>query len=200
MMTAKRRSAVGRTSKVTQPNGENAVTAEADDIDRLAAKIITLATRQEADFFELANALATIRALHSKVFEEIIGRSGISRRRAYYLLEIRDRFQPFMQDLARLRAIGWTKLKVLAPFISAENAGDLFAMAETSSAYKLGQVLRGADVSSKPRCVLLYLTPEQHDLYERAILAHGGKRRGRQLIDQERALVAIIDQVNARHH
>lgn len=198
-MGAKERSAKRPRGEAKRHQSGEDASREADDIVSEVEKISKMAVRRGLDFFELADALATARGTHPEAFEEIIGQAKVSRRRAYYLLDIRERFRPFMRDAARLRAIGWTKLKVLAPAINAENASDLFAMAETMSAHKLGQALRGADVSSKLRCVLLYLTPEQHDLYERVILTHGGKRRGRQLIDQELALMAIIDEASAPH-
>ncbi|SDA34244.1 hypothetical protein SAMN02799622_05740 [Methylobacterium sp. UNC378MF] len=198
-MAAKERSAKRPRGEAKRDQSGDGTSPEAGNIAFQVEKISKMAARRGPDFFELAGALAIAKETHSKAFEDIISQAKISRRRAFYLLEVRERFQPYMRDAARLRAIGWTKLKVLAPVINTENADDLLATAETASAQKLSQILRGAVVSSKSRCVLLYLTPEQHDLYERMILAHGGKRRGRQLIDQERALMAIIDQVSARH-
>lgn len=198
-MAAKERSAKRPRGEAKRDQSGDGTSPEAGNVAFQVEKISKMAARRGPDFFELADALATAKEAHPKAFEDIISLARVSRRRAYYLLEVRERFQPFMRDAARLRAIGWTKLKVLAPAIDAENAAELLTMAETQSAQKLSRALHGADVSSTSRCVLLYLTPEQHDLYERVILAHGGKRRGRQLIDQERALMAIIDQVSARH-
>lgn len=199
-MVTKERSAKRPRSEAKRYQSGEGASREADDFAFHVEKISGMAARRGLDFFELADALAAAKETHPEAFEGIISRAEISRRRAFYLLEVREQFRPYMRSAARLRAIGWTKLKVLAPAINAENADDLLAMAETMSAQQLGGVLRGADVSSKARCVLLYLTPEQHDLYEQAILDHGGKRRGRQLIDQERALMTIIDQVGARHN
>lgn len=197
-MAAKDRSARRPRGEAKRHQSGEGELREAADVASQVETISKMAARRGPDFFELADALATARETHPESFEGIVRQAKISRRRAFYLLDIREQFRPYMQSAARLRAIGWTKLKVLAPTINTENADDLLAMAETMSAQKLDQALRGADVSHKPRCVLLYLTPDQHDLYERVILAHGGKRRGRQLIDQEQALMSILDWVSTR--
>ena len=184
-------------SRTKRAEGADADAVEGDDVSALIATISDLAARREPDFFKLADVLAMARKSHPKTFEDIISRARVSRRRAYYLLEVRVRFQRFMHDAARLRAIGWTKLKVLVPYISIENADELLSLAGTVSAHKLGQMLRDDRAPVASHCVLLRLTPEQYGLYEAAILANGGKRRGRQLIDQEHALLNIIDWASA---
>ncbi len=158
----------------------------------IAAEVRTFATRPTKTFFELGIALATLFEHHPQAFAQVIAEAGISRRRAYYVLGLRERFAPFMAHEGRLRAIGWTKLTVLAPFITSENIEEMLALAETNSAKRLAQVVAGVTQPPVLRCVLLYLAPQDYVRFSEVVIQHGGKRRGRQLIGSEAALMTII--------
>lgn len=117
---------------------------------------------------------------------------GISARKGYDLARIDRTFGDLGVPEGRLLVIGWSKLRVLAGYITSENSEHLLALAEKSSAYELRRLLRDEAVSSGTRHIVLRLNPDQYDAFASAILVHGGTKHGRGLANVEEAIVNIL--------
>lgn len=70
-------------------------------------------------------------------------------------------------------------------------------MAELSTVRELKLFLKQQFPIPGTRSVLLYLEPDQYDVFEKVLLAHGAIKVGRGLIDKEQALIhALSDMKN----
>jgi hypothetical protein len=89
--------------------------------------------------------------------------------------------------------IGWTKLALLAEHITSANSDQLLDLAETSTVRELTLLLRDELPVPGERCVVLYLGPVHYKTFENAVLAYGGKKVGRGLVDKEDALLKALN-------
>lgn len=95
-------------------------------------------------------------------------------------------------DENRLHTVGWTKLTVLADHIDATNRDQLLDLAEECTVRELSILMRDGVPVDGERCVLLYFEPEAYQMFEQAIMAFGGKKVGRGLVNKEAALIQLI--------
>ena len=121
--------------------------------------------------------------------------AGLNLRQAYYLCEIVDRLRPFVGYKERFEAIGWTKTQVIARGLNRQNLKQRLERAETkgNSTRKLQSLMKGETPPSDARRVVLYFSPEDYGVFEKAVLQNGGSiaRRGN-LVDKEVAVMALI--------
>jgi hypothetical protein len=156
-------------------------------------KAVRLAARPESTFLELARSLASLHDTDPAALRRFITDSGMKQRKAYYLLELGRRLQGLRLSEARLKRIGWTKLSVIGKTLTRENAETRLQWAEENSSRKLADLVRGAKSTSKLHCVQLYFSPREYRRLEEGILGHGGQRRGRGLIDKEKAILEMVE-------
>ena len=88
----------------------------------------------------------------------------------------------------RLNRIGWTKLQIIAPYVTKENREELVALAEAHTAVNLKAIMRGEPPILGGRTVVLHFTKKQFAAFAEAILAHGATKNGAGFLDKERAL------------
>jgi hypothetical protein len=122
---------------------------------------------------------------------------GIGRRKAYYYARIYRVFSSLGVDEDRLDLIGWTKLTVLANHITKSNCEQLLSLAESCTARELTILMQDGVPVDGTRVVLLYLEPVDYELFEKAVLAFGGKKVGRGLVDKEEALTKALASIKS---
>ncbi len=132
----------------------------------------------EIDNVSVANAAATL---------------GIDSRKAHYLVEIAKAVGGLGIPDDRLRKIGWTKLSVIAPHLSAEKAPDLLAAAEKHKVPDLQAIVAGREPAARRHVMKFDLDDAQHKIVRAALLAHGATRSTRGLHKKEAALVAALN-------
>lgn len=123
---------------------------------------------------------------------EIAKLIGVSKRRCLYFAKVDRIFRGLGLDESRLERLGWTKLVVLVDHIDSANCEALLEMAEFCSVRQLKVLLRNELPVVGERCVVFYLPPAQHAVFEAAMLAHGAVKVGRGLINKETALIQLI--------
>src|SRR3546814_948873 len=87
-------------------------------------------------------------------------------RKAYYWAQIDRQFSTLAIDRMRLHHVGWTKLQVIGPYVTKGNCHDLLCLAEAHTVYELATLMRGEEPHPDARCVQLYLSPEQYEVFE----------------------------------
>lgn len=145
-----------------------------------------------ASFLDMAAHFRHVQDNAPELFPVIVKLSDVSLRKAYYLVSIDRTFSDLGVPRARLRAIGWSKLKMVIDLITTSNCEELLSMAETSTVREFGLLLRGREPKSGTRCVTLYFEPTQYQIFSAAILAHGGKKAGKGLENKEEALIEAL--------
>ena len=68
----------------------------------------------------------------------------------------------------------------------------MLKLAEKHTAQELKLLVRGKTVPRDVRCVLMYFTPHQYRVFEKAVLQHGTAQSGRGLVNKEQALIRLI--------
>lgn len=161
----------------------------------LVRRALGLAAEEKDRSIELAQCLAEIQA--EQPLTDFIRRSGISRRKAYFLAEIGRKLTDVDATVDRLTKIGWTKLQIVLRHVGGMPSSELLEFAETHTAHELKRMLPESPSASKSKCVILYFNPGQYAAFRKAILDHGGKSSGRGLIGKEEAVVAMIAGLNS---
>lgn len=124
---------------------------------------------------------------------------GVSRRQAFYLAKVHRVFSELGVDGVRLESIGWTKLKVVVDRIDSKNCELVLEMAENCTVRQVSFFVRDKFPVPGERCVTLYFTPNQHGVFETAVLAHGGTKSGKGLMGKEAALIkALLKSLDAQ--
>lgn len=166
---------------------------------QLKRKALSFAGDPSKNFFDFAQSLHRVHSISPVSLKDIVTATGMSLRRLYYLIDVGRMLDEYRLEKSEVEKIGWTKVGIIArhvaaePGISRESLSDFLALAATTKARDLKGVLEGQPKSSAVRCVLLHLTPEDHDRLVEALVAHGAVKKGRGLIGKEEALMKIID-------
>jgi hypothetical protein len=108
------------------------------------------------------------------------------------LARIDRTFRELEVDDCRLAAIGWTKLKLLANYIDGKNCTFLLDIAEKSTVRELSLIVRHEVPLLGTRCITLYLTPDQYEVFADAVIAHGAVKIGSGLANKEQALTDAL--------
>jgi hypothetical protein len=162
----------------------------------MRARVVRLAGRR-TNFWDLGNALLMLRD-NSRLtgdFKRTVKMAGLNLRQAYYLCEIADHLRPFARYKERFEAIGWTKTQVIARGLNKQNLKERLALAEAkgNSARKLPILIKGKTEPPEQRRDVLYFSPEDYGVFEKAVQQNGGltAQRGN-LVNKELALMALI--------
>jgi hypothetical protein len=171
---------------------EKKVVLSTDDI---YAKALDMSTNLEDNFLDLGRYLRQLQDREPDLFQKIVDKSDLGKRKAYYLIEISRTFDPLPISRTRLKKLGWTKLQLIGKYVTKDNVTELVELAETTSAKMLERQLRGETPMKNAHCVLMYFTPKQYEELETALVANGatrstGKSRGIQ--NKEAALMNVI--------
>ncbi len=161
----------------------------------LFEKALTLSGNAEDNFLELGKSLRRLQDRDPELFHKIVAKGNLGRRKAYYLVEISRIFDPLAIPRSRLRKIGWTKLQLIGKHVNASNLDDLLALAEEVNAKELERRMRGQKPLGNAHCVLMYFSPKQYSELEEVLLANGGQRSGRGILNKEEALLRVIRKV-----
>ncbi len=160
------------------------------DKSRLLKVALDLVGQADENSFELSRCLAHLHGDDPELIPEFVKRSGLDWRKTHYLIQIGKSFSK-VRRTKRLAALGWTKLQIIGRHVERHELGDLITLAETSTAHELKRKLAGAGEAA-PNCVQLYFTPAQYQVFEKAVLANGGKKVRRGLADKEQALISAL--------
>jgi len=166
--------------------------------DEIYAKAMKMAKNVEDNFLDLGRYLRQLQNRDPEKFQEIIQKTDLKRRKAYYLVEVSKTFDPLPVFRARLKKLGWTKCQIIGKHVTKDNVEELVTLAENMPVKLLEKHMRGENPVPGSHCVLMYFSPEPYEDFEEALIAHGAKpnppgaKEG--LRGKEAALMRIICQ------
>lgn len=143
-------------------------------------------------FLLAARRLREVQDENPHLFPVVAKFLNIGLRRAYYFARIDRTFRELEVDDDRLTAIGWTKLKLLADYVDGRNCEFLLETAEKSTVRELSLILRHEVPQAGTRCITLYLTPDQYEIFYEAVTANGAIKIGTGLANKEKALINAL--------
>jgi hypothetical protein len=163
---------------------------------QLKKRIHALAARPDDRFLDLATDLNALHGVATAAqFKETVRSVGLGSRKAYYLVELAKRLGPHMRSRRRLQRLGWTKCQMIGAQLPEGDFLELLQSAEECTAKELETRIRRNRSPGGTRCVLLYFTPAEYRRYEEAVLKCGARKRGRGLIDKEKATIKMAKKV-----
>jgi hypothetical protein len=157
-------------------------------------KAMTLSKNVDKTFLELGRTLRQLQDRDPQQFQEIVAKSDLGRRKAYYLVDVSRVFDPLRASQARLKKVGWTKLAIIAKQVRRDNVDELLDLAERNNVRELERQLKEEAPLGDAHCVLMYFSPKQYEELEEALLHHGARRpkRWRGLVEKETAILKMI--------
>jgi hypothetical protein len=167
-------------------------------IEELYDRALALSSDVEDKFLELGRALRQLLDRDPALFQQVVKKRGLGRRKAYYLVEVSRKFEPLPISRARLKKIGWTKLQIIGQHVTKDNVEELVGLAEQLKTKQLERKLRGGELPSDAHCVLMYFSPKQYAEFEEALLKNGAERSGRGIVGKEAALIHALREVVPR--
>lgn len=160
-------------------------------ISRLKKRAAILAQRPRSEFAELAAALSGLQGLAPREFREVTKEIGISPRTAFYLARIWGSIEN-LKERDRLLKLGWTKLSLIAPHLTAKNSREILTFAETHTVQECRLHLSEKPIKETTRCMLLRFSAKDYARFADGIVKNGGKKRGKGLVGTEKALMKIL--------
>lgn len=163
-----------------------------DASKKLLAKAYSLASDVDNNLLDLSVTLWELQENNIYDVKEFWETSGLGKRKTYYLIDIGKAFYnlPIPQD--RAKKIGWTKLKSIAPHVTAGNWQEMLATAEKYKASDLDKVLRGEEIAEDEKVLLFRFPGGDKERFEAALLKFGAKKSGTGIIDKEKAMMNIV--------
>jgi hypothetical protein len=159
----------------------------------LYEKALTLSGQSiDETFLELGKALRQLMDRDTDLFRQVVEKSELGSRKAYYLVNLSRIFEPLPIPRARLLALGWTKLMKISAHINKENWQELLEMAESHNVKQIEATLKGEKPQTNAHCFLAYFDAKDYKLVEELLVQNGAKRSGRGLLEKEAALVRIF--------
>ena len=158
----------------------------------LYEKTMLMSKNVEDNFLDLGRYLRQLLDREPELFQEIIVKSDLGRRKAYYLVEVSRTFDPLPISRPRLKKLGWTKLQIIGKHVTKDNVEELVTLAENHSVKQLERLMQGDAPMKNAHCVLMYFTPKQYAELEAALLKNGGERSGRGIVGKEQALINAL--------
>jgi hypothetical protein len=165
-------------------------------IEELYDRALALSSDVEDKFLELGRSLRQLLDRDPALFQQVVKKRGLGRRKAYYLVEVSRRFEPLPISRSRLKKIGWTKLQIIGQHVTKDNVEELVSLAEQLKTKQLERKMQGEEPREEPpsktHCVLMYFTPKQYAEFEEALLKNGAETSGRGIVGKEEALVNVL--------
>ena len=171
----------------------NGIVNKDDEIDPVYIRILLLIARFNDNFLELAALLRELQETAPENFRRLIAIRQLGQRKGYYLVEIDRAFADLGLPTFRLNQIGWTKLQVIAAYVTPDNVSQLLKLAETHTTTNLKAIMRGDQPIIDGRSVLLLFTATQFAAFSDAILKHGADKNGDGFMGKEAALIQALD-------
>ena len=125
-------------------------------------------------------------------FEHVVEQLGIGRRKAYALAKIDRSFHSLGVPRDQLRKIGWTKLSLLSPYVTANNVDQMLKLAEETTAHELKLILQGEEIDPDGKVIVLYLRKEELFVFEQVLQKFGATKHPRGWLGKEGALIKAL--------
>lgn len=93
--------------------------------------------------------------------------------------------------------VGWTRLSLVAPYVTKDNVEDALLYCEFNSAWAIQQSLKGKEVPVGIRSVLLHFNPQQFAYFAQEIVKHGAVKNGDGFTGKEEAVIAALHDAGA---
>lgn len=170
------------------------------DVVVMFDRVLRLAKRGEGEFLEIGRLLRKLQASDPDLFKLAYKQAGIGRRTAYNYMQIIRAFEHLPVKDEDLVVIGPTRAQILAPHVTAENCGELLALAATTSTRDLQICLGGGEPVVGAKAVVLHLSPQDYAHFTKALAAHGAKPEPIGLSKKEVALMNIITVIEELGH
>jgi hypothetical protein len=141
----------------------------------------------------VARSLRELQDRHPERFAPVAALLQLDRLDAPFLARLDRVFSDLNVRDDRMMGLGWPKLLMLSDHITSDNRKQLLETAFRVSAKELDQILKKQRPGTMP--IVLYLTGEQYEILERAVLNHGGartRRLGEGIGGKEEALVRAL--------
>lgn len=158
---------------------------------------VKLGRQPALNFYDLAVAIRKLHESDPSLLSDLPEKTGMSRRRVYYLLDAGNLIEARQLSQSEAEAIGWSKLRVVTRYMLARGGTDddeFFAfleLAKSTTFRDLEQSLRGR----KPRSTLsetFTLTARNRSLLRKALVAFGAKPTPSGLAGKNEALVRLV--------
>ena len=114
-------------------------------IDELYDRALALSSDVEDKFLELGRSLRQLLDRDPGLFQQIVKKGRLGRRKAYYLVEVSRKFEPLPISRARLKKIGWTKLQIIGQHVTKDNVEELVGLAEQLKTKQLERKMQGEE-------------------------------------------------------
>lgn len=162
--------------------------------------IVRLGNKPTLNFYELAVGISKLHEEQSSSISDLPMKTGISRRRIYYLLDVGNLIRARGLSKVVAEEIGWTKLQIITrQVLTKGGASDpefehYLAVAKTTKARDLKAVIDGI-VVTPTRAVTFHLNYRQRQRLYEALVDYGAAPTFRGLIAKEQAIMEIVDVV-----
>jgi hypothetical protein len=143
-------------------------------------------------FLETARYLREIQDQAPENFAYVVEQLKLGKRKAYALAKIDRSFHDRGVDRERLRAIGWTKLWLLSPFVGDANVEAMLQLAEATTANELKLILQGQEVDPEGKVIVLYLRRDDLAIFDKVMAAYGAIKHPRGWLDKEEAIMRAM--------
>lgn len=164
----------------------------------LAEQIDALLRDKRHSPLRLASAVWQLHQLEGPTaFQELWMTGRIARRRAYYLSKIGRKLDELALSGEDVERVGWTKLTVLVPALTAENIGKLISLALVSTVSELKERIATVALGRPQRQMVLTLSPEDHALIIEALVQRGASWRKNGFRNAGEAFRALVRDAEA---
>ncbi len=182
--------------------GWDAITA--GEAARIRSKVLEYACAPTIHFYDLALAILDLRECDPDELAALPKKSGLSRRKLYYLLAVGLLVAGWCIDKAEAEKIGWTKLQILARHlqyrevnVTPENVRRHIELAKHTKTRCYAEALL-TGVAEPKTAAVFNLPPKLLSQLNEALLAFGAKQDYRGFRGKEAALGRILDKAMGR--
>ena len=148
-------------------------------------------------FLDLGKLLRQAQDDDPELFAQLLKLPGLGRRKAFYLAKLDRVFGDYPIDRSQLTEIGWTKLSLIAPHVCGVLMFYYLDLAQNYTAHQLKAILKNEPPVEGARVVMLYFEPREYDVYAKALIEHGAKKKGEGIADHEKAILNLIASVKS---
>lgn len=148
-------------------------------ITEMINQIVGAVKAGDGQFLKTAKLLRTLYekledeepAMRQAIFEHCLAKAKIHKRKAYYLLEIDKAFGDLEDHHKRLAEIGWTKLSIIAKYVTYIDPESWLTLAEKMTAAELSSYIAGKVAPT--HFVTFRLTEQQYSTIAGTLLVYG---------------------------
>jgi hypothetical protein len=166
-----------------------------DDIVNVYFRGLLLTSASDDKFLELGAILGYLQDAAPDHFKMLLNTPELGRRKGYYLALVYKAFAKHANDgptRLRLIKIGWTKLTVIAPHVTADNLDELLGLAEKHTVENLKAVMQGEEPLINGKVVVLRFTETQYTIFKEVLLKKGAIKNGDGIVMKEKALIKVL--------